>query len=188
MPVELTDQQFAALTNAAKFLEEAASKPETRREFEKMAKKLRPEITTTDDLAEQYAAPIAEKLEATNKRLDDWLASQETEKTEAAQRVADEARDAAFGRLRADGFTDEGLEKIKGIMIDRSIPDPEAAAALYEKQNPKPVEGTSSWEPANWDIKGRAVDVDIEGLFKDPDGWSDRLVYDVLRDERSKAG
>jgi hypothetical protein len=76
------------------------------------------------------------------------------------------------------------LDKIKALMVDRNIADPEAAAALFERMNPAPVESRSTWEPDTWNIKDDAVENDVKGLFADPDRWADREVGKVLADVR----
>lgn len=184
MPVELSDEQYAVLTKASQFLTEAAQSPATRREFERMAKKLRPDIETTDDIAAAAAAPYIEQIETSNRRLDDFLTAQQKRDQDAVDAQADHARDEAFGRLKAEGYTEDGIEKITRLMIERNIADPEAAAALFDRQNPKPLEGHASWEPDSWNIRDEAVDRDVSGLFENEDKWADREVANVLNEIR----
>jgi hypothetical protein len=185
MAVELTDQQYEAFQKAMGFLTEVSTNPATRRDFERVAKKIRPEIETTDDIAAEAAKPYIDKLDATNEKIDAFLTAQQEREERAAQEASDRLRDDAFGRLKAEGYTEDGLEKIKGIMVSRSIADPEAAAALFDRMNPKPMEAVGgSWEPDHWDIQANAVDRDVEGLFANPDKWADREVYNVLNEMR----
>ncbi len=186
---EISDEQLAVLTRAMTFLQEAASKPETRRDFERLAKKLRPEVETTDDIAAEVAKPYVEQIEAVNSKIDDFLKAQADREAKAAETAADRARDEAFSRLRQAGYTDEGMDTIKKLMIDRAIADPEAAAALFDKMNPKVVaESGGSWEPDAWNFQEPVEGIDVKALFSDPDRWADKAVYDVLRAERSGGG
>lgn len=186
MPVELSDEQYATLSRAAQFLQEAATAPSTRREFERMAKKIRPEIETTDDVAAEVAKPYIEQLTATNAKLDDFLKAQQEREENAATAAADRARDEAFARLRSEGYTEEGVGEIQKIMVARHIADPEAAAALYDRMNPAPAEpGTGSWEPQSWDYQQPIEGLDVEGLFKNEDLWADRQIHKILQEERS---
>lgn len=183
---EISEQQLQVLTNGMKLLEEMSTRPDTRRAFEKMVKTIKPEIETTEDIAAAAAAPYVEQLEATNKKLDDFLAAQAEAKTTQEQADADRARDAAFDRLKAQGYTEDGLTQIKAMMVDRKIADPEAAAALFDRLHPAPEPGqTSPWEPNYLNIKEEAVDHDIEGLFKNPDTWADKRIGQILLEERS---
>ena len=127
-----------------------------------------------------------EKIEAVSSKIDAFLSAQEKREKDAADAAADRARDEAFNRLQSAGYTEDGLGAIKKLMMERNIADPEAASALFDRMNPKPVEGSSSWEPPNWDIRTNAVDHDLDGLFKDPDRWADARIYDVLAAERSQ--
>lgn len=182
--VTLTEEQYATMKRAVDFLQEAATKPETRRQFEKMAKVIRPEIETTEEIAAAAAAPYVEELKGVKGQLEDFLKAQTERETAAREEAANRQLDDAFGRLKADGYTEEGLEKIKGLMVTRSIADPEAAAALFDRMNPKPSDIPGAWEPDHWDIRANAVENDVEGLFKDPDKWADRQVYSILNEMR----
>ena len=183
---EISAEQLEAFQKGMTFLNEMATSPKTRRQFEGLAKTLRPEIETTSDIADAVAAPYVEKIETATKQIADFIAAQAKRDEEAVTAAADRDRDAAFARLKAEGYTEDGLDKITRIMVDRRIADPEAAAALFDRQNPKPApEVGGSWEPAAWDIKGNAVANDIEGLFADPDRWADKQVYNVLQEVRS---
>lgn len=185
---EISDDQLAVFQRGMALLQEASTKPETRRDFERLVKKLRPDVETTDDIAANAAAPYVERIEAATSRIDDFIAAQAKQQADALEAQSDRLRDEAFGRLRQDGYTDDGLGAIKQLMVDRNIADPEAAAALFDRMNPKPIEGTSSWEPPAWDLRGNAVERDVDGLFQNADAWADKEVYNVLKDIRSSGG
>ena len=185
---EISDEQLAVFQRGMSLLQEMSSKPNTRRDFERLVKQLRPDVETTDDVAARVAEPYVAELKETREKLDAFLTGQQERERLAAEREADQARDAAFSRLQTSGYTEDGRGAIKQLMVDRNIADPEAAAALFDRMNPKPVEGTSSWEPANWDIRGRAVEHDVDGLFKDADRWADGRIHEILREERSGNG
>lgn len=188
MPVELDDQQYATLQKLAAFTQELATSPKTRRQFERIAKELRPELETTDDIAAEAAKPYVEQLEKTNARLDEFLTAQQEREARAAESQADRERDEAFARLRQAGFTEDlGIPAIKQLMIDRKIADPEAAAALYEKMNPPVETGPSAWEPDTFDIRNNAVGNDVEGLFQNEDAWADKEAARTLNEFRQAA-
>jgi len=183
---EIDDAQLATLQRGMELLTQLSQNPATRREFERSVKKLRPEIETADDLAESYAAPVREEIKTVTSKIDAFLDAQAKREADAATAAADRTAEEAFGRLQKAGYTTEGLETIKGLMVQRNIADPEAAAALFDKLNPpQQLDGGGAWEPASYDIKSNAVDRDVEGLFADPEKWGDREVYNVLREMRS---
>lgn len=181
---EITEDQLAVFHKATAFLQEAATNSATKRDFERLVKKIRPDVETAEDIAAEVAKPYVEKLEAATKRLDDYMAAQDERSRSQSTAESDAARDAAFNRLKAEGYTLEGLDNIKRLMVDRSIADPEAAAALFDRMNPKPAAGGASWEPANWDIRNDAVDNDVAGLFANEDLWADKMVGTVLNEIR----
>ena len=186
MSVELTDDQYASFQKAMAFLQEASTNPQTRRQFEKVAKVLHPSIETTEDIAEAYAEPVRAELKETQSKIDAFLTAQAERDAKAIESAADRDRDEAFGRLKAEGYTEDGLERIKSLMVDRKIADPEAAAALFDRQNPKPMEPMGgSWEPDHWNIRENAVERDVTKLFESPDKWADQEVYNVLNEMRA---
>jgi hypothetical protein len=185
--VTITAEQLDAYNKAMAFLNEAATSPKTRRQFETLAKALRPELETTADIADQVAKPYVEQLETYGKKIDDFLTAQAERDRVAEETAADRARDDSFARLRAAGYTDDGIDKITRLMVERRIPNPEDAAAVFERLHPPPpAEVGGTWEPAGWDIKSNAVEeASIKELFEDPDRWADRRVYSVLNEVRS---
>jgi|SRR6185312_11191765 len=185
--VELTTDQYNQLQRSAAFLQQLATKPDTKRDFERLVKKVAPEVETTDDIVEQAAKPYIEKLETVSKQFEDYVAAQKDREDKAAANAADAELATTFSRMRAEGLTDKGEEAVRQLMVDRNIADPHAALALFEKQNPPPPQGASSWEPDSWSFDTRAVDRDIEGLFKNPDAWGDQEAGNVLAELRRNA-
>jgi len=185
--VVITDAQLEQLNRSAALLQQLAQSPKTKREFERIVKVHAPEVETTDDIVQAAAAPYIEKLEATQARLDEYIAAQtERAEREAANR-ADSELATRFSTMRANGLTDKGEDAVRQLMVDRNIADPDAALALFEKQNPPAPQGVSSWEPDSWNLSTRAVDRDIEGLFANPDAWGDQEVANTLADLRRNA-
>ena len=80
-----------------------------------------------------------------------------------------------INQLRAEGYQDEGIEKVKKTMIEQSIPNAIAAAAYLEKINPppKPLE-VSGFSPTNWGFGGQDESESTKLLFKDEDAWAER--------------
>lgn len=188
MAVEVEEEQLATLQAAMKLLTELNQNPATRRQFEKAVKIIRPEVQTTDDIADAYAAPIREEFKQYTAKIDEFLTAQQEAAAARETADADRKRDEAFERLKAQGYTAEtGIPAIQRLMVDRNIADPEAAAALFDKLNPPQEQYTGgSWEPNHYDFKNDAVERDVAGLFADPDAWADREVYNVLKEMRSQ--
>lgn len=185
--VIIEDTQLAALQAAQKLLEQINGDPKTRPLLTKAIKAHYPNTRTEEDIAEEYAAPIREEVKSSISKMEEMMNKlAEREAKENETRTLSQM-ESAFSRLRKTyGYNDEGIDKIKALMVDRSIPDPDAAAALFERMNPVPVVTKSSWEPQTWDLKNNAVDTDLAGLFANPEKWGDEMVGKILLEERAK--
>ena len=184
----IDDAYLAKLQAAEKLLEQLNSDPKSRKHLTAGIKQHYPQTRTEDDIAEEFAAPIREEVKASLSKVEEMLSKlDQREQRDAEMRTLADL-DKAFGRLRQDyGYNEDGIDKIKSLMVDRSIPDPEAAAALYERLNPAPVDTRSSWEPDGWNLRDDAVETDVQGLFTDPDRWADKEVGKILLDIRGQA-
>ncbi len=184
----IDDAYLAKLQAAEKLLEQLNSDPKSRKHLTAGIKQHYPQTRTEDDIAEEFAAPIREEVKASLSKVEEMLSKlDQREQRDAEMRTLADL-DKAFGRLRQDyGYNEDGIDKIKSLMVDRSIPDPEAAAALYERLNPAPSETRSSWEPDGWNLRDDAVETDVQGLFTDPDRWADKEVGKILLDIRGQA-
>lgn len=181
--VHLTPEQFQTLNRGQLLLQKLANGP-TKRKFENIVKEIVPEVETTDDQIAEYAQPYMDKLEETNKRLEDFLTAQAKEREDRTQGEAAARLSSDFAAMRNEGLTEAGEAKVRELMIDRNIADPWAALALWERNNPKPPEGVASYEPDMWDLEANAVGRDNEGLFNNPDRWMGQEIANVLQEMR----
>lgn len=180
---EVADADLAVLQNAYALLKEMQADPKAKRDFERAIKAVRPQVETEADVADRIAAPYVEQIKALEDKITARFSEEDTRR--AARAEADQERSVsdAFTRLSEQGYTEDGLDKIKALMIDRRIPDPEAAAALFDKQNPKPPSDTPSWEPNYWSNDPNLA-VNTKELFEDSERWADKEVGKVLHEMR----
>src|SRR5579872_835938 len=145
---EIDDSELDVLRKGKVLLDELLRSPKTKRTTERAIKALHPDTVISDDFEE----PIHNEIKSVSDKLDKFLEQQRIS-------AEDGKLEAAFDQLRKDaGYTDEGIDKIKGIMKERTIPDPMAAAALYEKMNPPPKpQQPSSFAGTSWGF-GRKSD------------------------------
>lgn len=181
---EIDDTPLETLQRGWALLQSLSSGQATKRGFERLVKQIHPEVQTTDDVAQEVAAPYVEQIQGLQGKLDAFLTAQQARDAKAVESQQAADLNAAFGRLRAQGLQDEGVEHVQKLMIDRNIADPEAAFALFERQNPKPAQTAAAWEPDSWNIESTAVERDVKGLFENPDRWADVEVHNVLREMR----
>lgn len=183
---EITDEELLAARRAVQIIAALNSNPESRVDFQRSLKKLDPTVRTQEEEHAEITKPLREQIEAMQtamKERDERETKERDERVEAAamQRLTD-----GFSRLRAQhGLTAEGEEKVKQIMTERTIPDPEAAFALFERQNPKPAPEQAGWVPDRWNYDTDTV-ADTALLFKDPEKWGDDTIGQILMEERRK--
>lgn len=174
---EIDDAQLQTLQAAYTLLNGLYSSPKHGNTFKRLIKEAHPNASIPEIDA---AAPYVERLESFEKKFDDYLTKQE-------ERKQDDEFNTAIRRLRESGFTDDGIEAVKKLMVERKIPDPEAAAALFEKQNPAPVE-PSTVTPPTWDLSEPAGDEEsAKLLMEDEDAWGDREAARVLQELKQGA-
>ncbi len=162
---EIDDSELDTLRKARGLLDGLLRDPKTKRAVEREIKKLHPETVITDD----FDAPVLDAIKSVSEKVDSFLQAQ-------AESQIDGRLNGAFDALRRDGgYTDEGIEKIKALMKERTIPDPMAAAALYEKLNPPPKpQVPSSFNGMGWGIGAPSEEPDTKLLFDDEDAWTEQ--------------
>ncbi len=175
--VEMSAEEAKLLRGSKTLMDQLLKNPKTRRDAEKLVKTLYPDTTTTDDLA----APYVEEIKSVKAELEEFKKSRNDEKMDAKL-------NAQLDQLRADGYTDEGLEKIKELMVKESLPNALAAAAFWEKLNPKTVTASSAFQPTDWGFGRKTDDADLKLLFDDEDAWADREARKAWDDEVRKKG
>lgn len=186
--VEIEQSELEELARSRILINKLSASPDAKRHLERSIKTLMPEVETEEDVFNRAAAPhvetiksLQEQLAATNKRLDD---DAKARREDAEQRETT----SAFNALRQAGYQEDGIEKIKAIMVDRKIADPEAAAALFDRLNPPPAQEAAGWEPDAWDLTPKGMDEkSMKLLFDNEDRWADNEVSKVINEERRKA-
>src|SRR5438034_1827746 len=120
---EIEDHELKILRGAHKLLERLQNDPKARGKFQAAVKEIEPSTVTDEDRRKEL--PEVKQLTALAEKVDAFLKKYD-------EKEQDTETSRAFDRLRADPFnyTDDGIDKIKKIMVDRKIGDPEAAAEL----------------------------------------------------------
>jgi hypothetical protein len=173
MPVEMTDEQAAVLNGAHRLMDQLLSNPKTKHVVEGAIKQIHPTVVTDVD----RAAPLIGAIRNVDAKLNqtiNYLKSKEIDSNLGNQ----------FAKIKADyGFTDDGIDEIKKLMVKEKIASPEAAAALYDRRNPpvKPQEPTF-FGPTSWDLGRINDDEDLKLLWKDEDRWAEKQAQKVMRD------
>lgn len=164
----------AIARGAQTLMDELLTNPKTKHAMEAAIKTLHPTVVTKAD----EAAPLINAIKNVNSKVDqtiNWLKAREVDSNLAKE----------FGRVKDSyGFTDEGMDEIKRLMISEKIPSPEAAAALYEKRHPAPgPQEPSLFAPQQWGFGNIPDnDEDLKLLWKNEDQWAEKQARQVLKE------
>jgi hypothetical protein len=172
---EIDDAEYTQLMNMKGVLEKLNGNPKSRRDYQRALKTNFPEVVTDEDRLEE--APEVKRLAKLEDKLEKYLDAQD-------KKAQDDETRAAFNRLEGAGYTEEGIGKIKKLMVDRKIGDPEAAAALFDKVN-KPVDIIpSGFQPTSWNFGPPAADADVDTklLFENEDLWAEKEARKAFRE------
>lgn len=169
---EIDDRELASLRAGYALLDGMLKNPKTKRTVEKAVKEVNPELVTDDD----RLSPYIEEFRGTSEKIDKFINTMtEREQDRELQAGLDAAR-------KQYSLTDEGLEKVKELMVKKKIPDPLDAAAVYAQMTPPPKpQPPTGFAPTTWGIGAETDDVDTKLLFQDEDAWAEktaRLVWD----------
>lgn len=174
--VEMSAEEAKILRGSKALMDQLLKNKDTRRTTEANIKKLYPDTTTTDDLAEPYV----KKIDGLEAKLDKFLKAQEDEKL-------DSKFNQQLNELRTTrSYTEDGIEKIKKVMLEKNIPDAIAAADHWERQNPPTVNVESNFAPTDWGFGRKTEDADLNLLFSDEDAWAEREARRVWQEEAQK--
>lgn len=176
--VVLTAEEAKLLRGSKVLMDQLLKSPKTRRQAEKLVKELYPDTQTTDDLA----APYIERLSGLEEKLDKFFKKQEVDQIESKL-------DADLKYLReTEGYSEEGIEKVKELMVKEQIPNAIAAAAFWEKKNPPKPPEPAGFTPSTWGIGHKTEDADLKLLFDDEDAWAEKTAKAVWDEETRKSG
>lgn len=159
---------------AWQLLDQILKDPETRLDALRIMKKKYPKAAIPELDAQ---APYDKKFDELSKKLDDFITAQGNEKVDGK----------LLGKIDAvrakHGLTDEGVEKLKQLMIDKSIADPDDAIHVFNANQPPPEPSMpAGYFPTSF---VDASDKGAEPWFKDEDAAADAEVMSILRETRA---
>lgn len=135
--IEIDEAEYNRLKGVADLAAQIHANPKGRVLLEQAHRTVNPKAPTPSiEQEERMAAPlndvqkqIAELTSLVTKKFSD---DETREKLGALSRQQDEG----FARLREQRYTDEGIAKIRELMTEKGILDPEIAAAYFDRINP----------------------------------------------------
>jgi molecular chaperone GrpE (heat shock protein) len=91
---------------------------------------------------------------------------------------------STFSSLKgARGYTDEGLEGIKKLMVEKSIADPEAAADHFDRLNHKPAPVEPSAFMGSRAFNQNPEQDALKDWLENPDSMVDRIIGEVMTEK-----
>ena len=186
--IEVEETDFQNSSAAKQLLDKFAANPKLRPKLLGLIKELNPDAAIPEIDA---AAPLREELDALRKEVSGTvgelkeLLESGNRKREVEDTIASERR-----KLRKSGWDDDGIQKIETLMQERGLVDYEAAAALVEKQMPKPA----PMEPGDildhgWNLATpEEKDTDHQLLLKNPVAFQRQEIRKFLAEKRASRG
>lgn len=183
--VEIPKGELDTLRRAYGLLDKLWTDPKQGMAFKKIAKDVDPSLKVPDlDLVQQFGAEHDVKLKAVTDQNEALTARLDKFQSELQERDAEGKLRSNFDKVRKDfSLTDEGLDQVVGLMKDRQIADPEAAAALWARgqpKAPKPI-STPTYLPASLDLNSQlGTEEEMKQWLADPFKKFDQVVADEL--------
>jgi parvulin-like peptidyl-prolyl isomerase len=178
MPREISDEEYAFLQakrQTADFVESIYNDPQLNKEAKRLIKKKYPNVQIPDyDIEEKVMSRLDQEKKA-------------REDADAAARK--KAEDEQFQSVRSQtqksfGFTDEAMQRLEQLMIERNIGDYEAAAVLMASKEPKASEPT--FDNSRWNHDRQEG---FKEIATDPEGWArGEILKAVHADEQTRRG
>lgn len=156
--IEVSKADWDKAQAAFKLLDHLYTSPKVGLKFKHLLKEDDEKRTVPElDIAEQFAAPIRNEIEALKKERAEEKAEREKEKQEEKDRSELRSLTDQIDKVVKDrGLTDEGRAGLIKLMQERKVIDPEIAVEAYLAKLPKAKVSTPSpnFMPADMDLYG----------------------------------
>ena len=188
--VEVDEGEYASHRQVTAAMQKLLANPATRKMVLSAQKLLDPNAVIPElDAAEGVRAEIGE-VAKTMQAMREEMAAEKAARDEERRTAKMQATwDKGRNKLRATGYTDEGLEGVEKFMEERGIADHEIAAAAFEKLHPpaEPVRGAGGTRFDVFGSEERNSD-SMKALFANPDDTMalDSMVNETLRAVRGR--
>ncbi len=193
--IEIDEAEYNRLAALHSVAAKIVANPAARRRLEEAQKLADPNASTP--MLDQDRLQ-AEPINALKTELSDQIAAlkkeREDEKREATLARITAEQERGFSRLRAQRYTDEGIESIRKFMETKGLLDVDDAVTLWEKQHPPatPTSSGAGMTGASWGFADTNADTDkliTELIANKGDGNTvDRMAMQSLQEFRQAAG
>ena len=177
MPRQVSDEEYnflQARKQVADFVESIYNDPQLAKDAKALIKRKYPNLPIPDydienNVAKQLAAERTERQQEEDKK-------RKAEEDENFRRIRKKTQDDY-------GFTDDAMDRLEKMMVEKNIGDYEAAATYMASKEPRPVEATAR---THWNHEKQDG---FKEIAKDPEGWArDQIMGAIQADERAAKG
>jgi hypothetical protein len=171
MPRQVTDEEFNFLQQrrqVADFVESIYNDPQLNKEAKALIKKKYPQMQIPDYDIENR---VEQQLQ---KDRDERAAEKQAARDAEDKRRFEETRAATQKKY---GFTDEGMQKLEKMMLERNVGDYDVAAQYVASTQPKTSDPT--YDSSRWHHE-RAPN--FAEIAKDPEAWGRNEIETSLRE------
>ena len=173
---EIEEEEYTFLQGrkqVADFVESIYNDPALSRDAKALIKRKYPTLQIPD-------YDIEEKVTA---RLD----KDKQEREEAEKKKRDDEENSRIAGVRKKtkddyGFTDEAMEKLEKMMVERNIGDYEVAASYMASKEPK-TSDVADWDSTRWHHERAPAFAEIA---KDPEAWARTEIMGAIRKDESR--
>jgi hypothetical protein len=167
--VEVDEAEILEARRLKDVLAKITADPKRKARLEMLHKEVDPNVPTpTNDMLK----PVDDAVGAVSKQIADLtkqLADEKAENERKANLLALTSRvDSGLASLKAQGWMDDGIAKVKAIMEEKGLLDVEDAVAIFERRNPPPPPiapgGSGAWNFMD-DVTNDA-DADIKKMIE----------------------
>jgi len=188
--IEVDEGEWAAHRRVTDAMTKLLNNPATRRKVLEAQKILDPNMPIPElDAAE----PLRNEISEVSRKFDELQAQLAAERAEREkqERLAklQQTWDRGAAKLRAQGYTDEGLQQVEKFMEEKGIADHEIAAAAFERLHPpsEPVKSVGANRFDLFEPENRGGE-EMQKLFANPDDPMalDSIINNTLRAVRGR--
>lgn len=186
MPVTLTDEQIAQLRSRLEAGDRAIPIAESATQLWNHA-----EFGDEAKAVWKKAFPEA-RIDGydTEQRINARLDKERREREEREKKEREEAEDREWKSKRKaaqdkHGLTDDAMERIEKLMVEKKVGDYDVAATYFVSQEPSPSEGTAEYDRHFWQHDRTP---EYQEVAADPEGYARKEIMKAIRADMQGRG
>jgi hypothetical protein len=176
MPRTITDEEYNFLQGRrqiADFIEPIYHDPALSKDAKALIKRKYPNLQIPEhDLEEKFEKRLEEERQAREAAEAERRNQQEQERFNSVRKKTQDAY----------GFTDQAMDELEKLMVEKNVGDYEVAATYMASKQPKPSDATA-FDDGLWNHSKAPGFVEIA---KDPEGWGRGEILKALHKDQER--